>query len=142
MLIFVPSISAETCIETPPWTKHQTPGWKRIAFAHCCESKTCSNILTRVESLGYSRCSLCSNPARNQRFINDIETSQKRSHTASCSNIKAGKSSTHSDSSLCDVWRICSVTRSPGPQQYACSTLLVRSVVVISDVTWRVEVRT
>lgn len=26
MLIFVPSISAETCIETPPWTKHQMVG--------------------------------------------------------------------------------------------------------------------
>lgn len=83
MLIFVPSISAETCIETPPWTKHQMVGNESHVLT---AAKAKRAATSRCASSLYSRCSLCSNPARNQRFRNYIEISQKRYHTASCSN--------------------------------------------------------
>lgn len=55
----------------------------------------------------------CSNSAINQRFIDYIETSKKRSHTASCSNNKPSKSSAHSWFLSEMSWCICSVTRTP-----------------------------
>ncbi len=136
MLIFVPSISAETCIEIPPWTKHQMVGNESHVLT---AAKAKRAATSRCASSLYSRCSLCSNPARNHRFRNYIEISQKRYHTASCSNSLTKLEKVQLTLTAHSVRCLGGSVQLPGPQRYACSTLLVWSVVVISDVTWTLQ---
>lgn len=76
----------------------------------------------------------CSNPAINLRFKNYTKASKKSDLTLHIVQITKLKKVQLTLTPLWDV--LVYLFSYPDPQKYACSTLLVRSVVVISDVIW------